>query len=198
MPNDIGMSVYCPGAGANCNLGTINGLYAKTNGIWAMAFVIYFDDDNSNTFFGNAGAGSRVFYLKRNPDGTLHIQIIDASGDKREVTWASVIKYKTWYKISIESSGPGADNLKMFVGTAEQEISAQTHDAGFEPETNFDLRFGEAESGVTGAFFVSRMYFYEIALTAADRANIVMDRYPTGYSAAFRCDAPNIGPDSNF
>lgn len=198
------LSVFQTGIGIKCGdnksitLGNLDGIYSLLNTTFSFSFNITFLGSKENAFFGGAGSGLRDFYIIRNSndsrDGSLRFVTTDSSGVGRDVIWSSNIAANTWYNVIFVSSSIADGDLDLYVDGTLMTISSESTNPVFAPETNFDLKFGEAQTGVIDDFIVAGpIVTYDRVLTSTEISNIQIGIYPDDYGISFTCAMPNRG-----
>jgi len=194
-----GFSLHCD-AGSDADFGTLGGLSALVDSAFTLCVDIQFQSNAECVFFGGTGTGTRDLYLTRNLNGTrddsIEFSSTDASGDVRTVKWNGVQACNDWKTLMFVSSAAGANNLNLYVNNVLATITSQTHDAGFNADEAFDLRFGEVDTGKICPFNFTNLYVYNRALTAAEREQITYaGAYPDDYLRGYPFYFPNMGVD---
>jgi len=191
-----GFAVEC-GDDKTATLGLCGNFSSLVDGAFAMVFHAKFLDKAENYFFGGTGTGTHALYLARNVgnsnDDSITFNAVDASGDQRTVKWSGIVANHDWNNFIFNSSGSGADTLKLFLNGLEKTITSQTNDAGFSIAEAFSLAFGEVNASKIAPFFFTSVYFYNRVLTASEIESIQEGTYPNDYIKAFPINFPNIG-----
>lgn len=191
-----GFAVEC-GNDKTATLGLCGNFSSLVDGAFAIVFHAKFMEKAENYFFGGVGTGSNALYLARNVgnsnDDSITFDATDASGDRRTVKWGGIVPNHDWNNFIFNSSGFGADTLKLLLNGLEKTITSQTNDAGFSVTENYSLAFGEVLANQAALFRWTSCYFYNRALTDAEIANIQLGVYPTDYIKAFPVNFPHRG-----
>ncbi len=177
----IGFSLKL-GKGAFVNFGEETGIFALTNSELALVFNIVFQGNAENQFLGGDDGGNQSMILSRNDGGSLdnsiRLVLTDDGGDQRDVTWVSAIPPHEFRNVILEFSAEGAGGINLFINGELQDIAAETHDAGFNPEGDIFFKIGELDSAKTGRFWLARFSAYSRTTTVAEKALIQLGNYP--------------------